>query len=89
MIAGFLVDPHFCQHRGVPLLSSTPPTISGIVLPDVNDAVDEAGKIDEKKEEDGKVEEDKLAIGDMVVNEARLNSDLWIETGLSVCGQLE
>ena len=77
MIARFLVDPHSCQH--ISLLSSTPPAISGVVLPDVNDAVDEAGKIDEKKEEDGKVEEDELAIRDMVVHEAGLDSDLWIE----------
>ena len=78
MISCFLVDPHFCHHRGIPLLNSAP-LPGSIVLPDVNDAVDEAGEIDEKKEEDGKVEEDELAIGDMVVDEAGLDSDLWIE----------
>ena len=78
MIAGFLVEPHFCRDRGIPLLDSA--SLPGsVVLPDVHDAVDEAGEVDEKKEEDGKVEEDELAIGDMVVDEAGLDSDLWIK----------
>ena len=55
----------------------------------MNDAVDKAGKVEEKKDEDGEVEEYELAIGDVVVNKARLDSNLGIETRLFVCGQLE
>ena len=89
MIARFLVDPHFSTKRGIPLLNFTRLSVVLAVLPDVNDAEDETGEIDEKKKEDGKVEEDELTIGDMIIHEARLNSDLWIEAGLTVRGLLE
>ena len=79
MISCLLVDPHFCHQRGIPLLSCAPLPVS-VVLPDVNDAVDESGQIDQKKDCYGKVKEDELTIGDMVVHEAGLDSDLWIET---------
>ena len=88
LIASLFVDPHFCHKRGIALLSCTPLPIS-VVLPDVNNAVEESGKIDKKKEGYGKVEEDELAIGDMVVHEAGLDSDLWIETRLAGRGRLE
>ena len=55
----------------------------------MNNAVEESGKIDKKKEGYGKVKEDELAIGDMVVHEAGLDSDLWIETRLAGRGRLE
>ena len=89
MITRFLVDPHFSTKRGISLLNFTRLSVVLAVLPDVNDAEDETGEIDEKKKEDGKVEEDELTIGDMIIHEARLNSDLWIEAGIIGRGLLE